>query len=311
MDIHLDIRNRDSRILLIGPTGPRILLDGQCRSARLQGRLCLICPEHCAFRIGTRATMQAFPGIRRPASAASGKADTATEEAPELKQLAGAVAHELNNVLTAVIGNLSLLEDGELVAGDSVSAIAAEALAAARRGVSLSERLEAFAGRMNLRPVQCDMNRLAMDVVPQLRETLKSTRVQLVLSPCGAIARVDGAMMKKAIMSLGAGITEVFQRAVDTLRLEIGSVERIDEHGSPLPSGLSVHTRLSCTGAGGRPDLIAAALRMPYAGARKSTGANWDLAAVAGFVRQSGGELVVSTCTEGRIDVDLYIPVGA
>ena len=80
------------------------------------------------------------------------------EKVEALVQLAATVAHELNNIFTAVSGNLSLLEDsfdhqshGKKVVGDVIQT--------ARRGIELSEKLQAFAGRQKLNRTQFDLNR--------------------------------------------------------------------------------------------------------------------------------------------------------
>src|SRR6185312_16968148 len=66
-----------------------------------------------------------------------------------LVQLAGTVAHELNNIFTAVTGNLSLLEPEAAAAPGQESTIR-DIGRAAERGIDLTSKLQAFAGRQRL-----------------------------------------------------------------------------------------------------------------------------------------------------------------
>ena len=71
------------------------------------------------------------------------------EKVEALVQLAATVAHELNNIFTAVSGNLSLLEDSFDHQSPSKKVVG-DVIQTARRGIELSEKLQAFAGRQKL-----------------------------------------------------------------------------------------------------------------------------------------------------------------
>ena len=78
-----------------------------------------------------------------------------TEKMTALVQLAGTVAHELNNIFTAVAGNLSLL-DREFK--DEQSDTYRDILRAAQRGIDLTSKLQAFAGRQRLNRRSIELN---------------------------------------------------------------------------------------------------------------------------------------------------------
>src|SRR5215471_1713484 len=121
------------------------------------------------------------PRFRRQAT----MSDTEKEEA--LVQLAGSVAHELNNIFTAVAGNLSLLE--ATLDHDSQKAnLVSDVIRTANRGIELSQKLQAFAGRQKLNRTHFDLNRSVADVTAQLKRTLlRNIDAELVLLPASCI----------------------------------------------------------------------------------------------------------------------------
>src|SRR5690348_7867505 len=75
-----------------------------------------------------------------------------------LGQLTGGVAHDFNNVLMAVLGNLDLIVQN-LGESQTVKRLADGAIQAAERGATLTRRMLAFARRQELRPEAVDVVR--------------------------------------------------------------------------------------------------------------------------------------------------------
>ena len=90
------------------------------------------------------------------------------EEIDPLVHLAGTVAHELNNIFTAVTGNLSLLESGVALEGGNAGVIS-DVLRTANRGIELSQQLQAFAGRQKLNRTLFDLNHSVATVITGLK----------------------------------------------------------------------------------------------------------------------------------------------
>ncbi|NQU72891.1 MAG: PAS domain S-box protein, partial [Rhodospirillales bacterium] len=86
-------------------------------------------------------------------------------------QLTGGVAHEFNNLLMVVLGNLELIEDGF---GDEEARrrLLETAKKAAIRGGDLTQRLLAFSRRQDLRAKSIDLNELVDGLVDMSRRTL-------------------------------------------------------------------------------------------------------------------------------------------
>src|SRR5260370_24010891 len=87
-------------------------------------------------------------------------------------KLTGGMAHDFNNMLGVIIGNIDLLRDlkGE---DRDIDQLTREALDAAFRGAALTRRLLAFARQQPLRPQRVDVNELVSAITRLLRRTIR------------------------------------------------------------------------------------------------------------------------------------------
>ncbi len=80
-----------------------------------------------------------------------------------LRRMAGGLAHELNNLFTAIAGNLQLIEYKPLPR-EMISEIIEDVLRAAARGVVLAQKLQAYGGHQELRPELFDLGEMVREV---------------------------------------------------------------------------------------------------------------------------------------------------
>jgi PAS domain S-box-containing protein len=102
-----------------------------------------------------------------------------SQQLAALGRLAGGVAHDLNNMLMAIIGYTEMLDRG-FPAGDPRRRDTAEVLASARRSADLTRKLLAFAQREVTRPIRLDVNKVIAGATGRLR-TLVGPTVELRL----------------------------------------------------------------------------------------------------------------------------------
>ena len=97
--------------------------------------------------------------------------------------LTGGMAHDFNNMLGVIIGNIDLLRDIKNHDPD-VEELTCEALDAAFRGADLTRRLLAFARQQPLQPQCVDVNTLVQGITRLLSRTLgEDIEISLHLSP--------------------------------------------------------------------------------------------------------------------------------
>ncbi len=116
--------------------------------------------------------------------------------------LAGGIAHDLNNILAAIIGYGELMER-EARASQRLAGDLAELLAAAQRGKKVVERILAFSRRQDSVRVPLDLVRALTDLKPMLRATLPAAiDIRFVVHPDAPRVRADATAVQQVVMNL-------------------------------------------------------------------------------------------------------------
>jgi signal transduction histidine kinase len=215
-----------------------------------------------------------------------------SEKTDPLVQLAGTMAHELNNIFTAVAGNLSFLESA-FDKDDSNSRLVDDVIRTANRGIELSRKLQAFAGRQPLKRVKVDMNQAVIHVVTALKKSiLRGVDVQLELARGECLVSADAEQLQAVLTELADNAaTAMNQRGRLALATSLVLVMERDVPG--LMPGHYVRLTVRDTGCGMEPDVAARALEPFFT--TKPGGKGWGLSQCAGFARQCGGQISLAS----------------
>ncbi|HXK19191.1 MAG TPA: PAS domain-containing protein, partial [Polyangiaceae bacterium] len=115
-------------------------------------------------------------------------------------RLAGGVAHDFNNMLTAILGNVDLAR--ELGSMDEARPLLDEIRVTAERSAALTAQLLAFARRQVIEPKVLQPNRLLQQLEPLLRRLLgERSSLTLALGGIGHV-RVDGSQFEQVVLNL-------------------------------------------------------------------------------------------------------------
>lgn len=227
-----------------------------------------------------------------------------SEKMTALVELAGAVAHELNNIFTAVTGNIALLED-ELP--PDTKARLGDVLRTAERGIALSSKLQAFAGRQPLRRRKVEVNSLVARVVRDIpAEALNGIHLRLSLSRTEAHCHVDEDKLRLSLEEILCNA-----RAAMPSGGRIIVETRLPGDGTtpPLRPGNDLMIAISDTGKGMDPQVAARAVDPLFSTKRPGIHAGWGLSACAGFVRQSGGYMTLASKPGVGTRVEIHLPL--
>jgi signal transduction histidine kinase len=229
--------------------------------------------------------------------------DIEKEEA--LVQLAGTVAHELNNIFTAVAGNLSLLEASLDEDGPKASLVG-DVIRTANRGIELSQKLQAFAGRQKLNRTRFDLNQSVARVIAELkRSLLHHIDVELVLLPASCIVAADEEKFQYVVEELVKnGAAAMNHRG--WIVITTSHVALLDSEVGRLQAGRYVRLSVRDSGGGMKPEVMRRALDPVFS--TRSGHQGWGLAKCAGFVRQCGGEIVLSSIKGQGTAAEVYFP---
>lgn len=235
-------------------------------------------------------------------------------------QLAGGVAHDFNNVLTAVIGTCDLMLLRH-TPGDSDYDDIQQIRANSNRAASLTRQLLAFSRQQTLRPEILQLPDVVSEVGPLITRLLGSKiqyRVQHArnLGP----VRADPQQLEQVIMNLAVNARDAIQSRGDgsgqisllTRRMEAKDVEKMGSDILPV-SDYTVMV-VQDSGGGIPPEVIPKLFEPFFTTKEQGKGTGLGLSTVYGIVKQSGGFIFVNNMknSDERITgarFTIYLPV--
>ena len=241
------------------------------------------------------------------------KAEEALRQSQKMEavgQLTGGVAHDFNNVLQIISGNLHLLQlQG---GGDPMMRKRLEmAIAAVERGARLSSQLLAFARRQPLQPVVSNLGRLVSRMDDLLRRTLgEAIEIVTVIGSGLWNTLVDPGQIENVILNLAINARDAMQGA-GRLTIEVGNTVLDEYYVNNLldvPSGQYVMLSVTDTGAGMTPDVLQRAFEPFFTTKREGEGTGLGLSMAYGFVKQSRGHIKILSEPGQGTSVKIYLP---
>jgi PAS domain S-box-containing protein len=220
-------------------------------------------------------------------------------------QLAGGVAHDFNNILTVILGNvqLSFAEVEEILPGAEELTSALEQIdIAAQRATTLTEQLLTFSRHQLTRPTVLDVNATLAAMGKMLRRLLtEDIGLTVSLYPALDPVKIDSGHLEQVIVNLVVNARDAMPRG-GQLTLE---TENVTFAGSPAANSVSAGTthvvlRVSDTGTGIDTATAERIFEPFFTTKRVGQGTGLGLSVVYGIVEQAGGHIMVeSTVGEG------------
>jgi PAS domain S-box-containing protein len=237
-----------------------------------------------------------FDQSERPVRMVGGMADVSSqhEMARQLRisqkmeavgLLAGGVAHDFNNVLTAIMGAATLLRAS--LAGKEHNRAHLDAIeSAAERGARLTRQLLAFGSKQMLEPAPLDLNTVVEGLSSMLRRLIPAAiRVELYLEPALPPVFVDAGQVEQIIVNLVLNARDAMpDGGALTLSTSIGA-------SGPRTIVLEVKD----TGVGMDVVTQARIFEPFFTTKQPGVGTGLGLSTVYGIVKQSGGTVTVSS----------------
>ena len=216
-----------------------------------------------------------------------------------LGNLAGGVAHDVNNVLTSITGLASLLLENT-AAGDPVRPDLVSILAACDRGHALTRNLLGFARKGKVQTGRISVNRAVREVVELLGRTLSKgvvLRTDLRADP----DEVDGdaAQLNQVILNLALNASDGMQGR-GTLTFTTTCAER---DGRPM-----LRLAVTDTGAGMDAETRARAFEPFFTTKAPGEGSGLGLFMVYGTVTNHGGQVELHSEPGRGTTVEVLLP---
>lgn len=227
--------------------------------------------------------------------------------------LAGGVAHEVNNMMSVVLGfGDFMLQDAELSAArrDDVQQI----MKAADRAAGVTRQLLAFSRRAFYQPAAYDLGAAVLAVEPALRRLLGVSR-SLNIDVAGAPeVWADASQLEQVLVNLALNARDAME---DDGTFSIGAVETEVRGGAwayggqSIPPGRYALLTVSDTGSGMDAETESRLFEPFYTTKTVGHGTGLGLAAVYGILRQNNGYITVESEVGTGTRFRLYLPLAA
>jgi signal transduction histidine kinase/DNA-binding response OmpR family regulator len=225
-------------------------------------------------------------------------------------KLTGGVAHDFNNVLQIISGNLHLLQAAlppEAVTQRRLSS----ATAAVERGAKLSSQLLSFARRQPLDPRVVNPGRLVRNMDELLRHALgEHIGIETIIAGGLWNTFVDPHHLENVILNLAINARDAMG-GEGKLTIEAGNAMLDDRYALLHPEvnpGQYVMLAVTDTGSGMSAHVEARAFEPFFTTKPEGQGTGLGLSMAYGFVKQSGGHIKIYTEPLLGTSIKIYLP---
>ena len=225
-------------------------------------------------------------------------------------RLAGGVAHDLNNLLSPILGYSEMLQE-ELESGSRQQGYVDMVHQAALRARDLVRQLLAFGRQQALVMETADLNQIVRSFVPLLRRTIREdVRIDLELPPTLDPVRVDVGQIEQVIMNLVVNAQDAMPEG-GAIRLATGALvldkDHADSHGDVQP-GPYVLLKVSDTGFGMSQEVREQIFHPFYTTKTDGQGTGLGLATTYGIIKQHGGHVNVDSAVGKGATFTIFLP---
>lgn len=222
-------------------------------------------------------------------------------------RLTGGVAHDFNNILTIVKGNLELYRELETVS--EKDAVVQEAHDASDRAVKVIAQLMAFSRQSTLQPRDIDLENLFGDLNQFLRPALPENIALTTLFPARKMSVwADPDQLSSAVLNLALNARDAMPEG-GRIKVHVAPADDTSVvMGDPLSRGTYTKIAVSDTGTGiSTKDLYR--VSDPFFTTKPTgKGSGLGLSMVRGFVEQSHGGLAIESTAGRGTTVSLLLP---
>jgi signal transduction histidine kinase len=225
--------------------------------------------------------------------------------------LTGGLAHDFNNMLAIILGNLDLARRRLAKGETGIDKFLNNALEGGRRAATLTQRLLAFARRQPLAPQPVDANKLVAGMSDLLHRSLgEMVQIEAVLAAGLWRTHADPNQLESAVLNLAVNARDAMP---DGGKLTIETANAyLDEEYTGQHAGVSagqyVLLAVTDTGTGMSAEVQEKAFDPFFTTKASGIGTGLGLSQVYGFVKQSGGHVKIYSEAGQGTTIKIYLP---
>jgi signal transduction histidine kinase len=228
-------------------------------------------------------------------------------------RLAAAIAHEFNNLLAVVVGNLRLAQE-EIARGDRrdearLNELTCDALDALVDGIAANRRILAIGRAQTLVPRVLDLGKSIEGIARRIERVVgKRIALEVAVPAQTLFVRVDESQLEACLLTLAVNARDA---DAGHIRLVVRE-ESLDADSQPLTEemrpGPYVCVVVEDDGKGMSPEVAELAMAPFFSTKSTEIGSGIGLSMAYGFARQSGGNLVIDSAEGAGARVTLLLP---
>ena len=225
-------------------------------------------------------------------------------------RLAGGVAHDFNNILTAIMGYSDVLLE-KLPGEDPLRRFPEGILETVDRASNLTNQLLAFSRRQDVQPEVLCLNDVVADMDRMLRRLIGED-VELIsnMEPTLGSVKADPVQLEQVLMNLVVNARDAMSRGgrltIKTSNVEL-DLDYVRRHVG-LEPGPYVLLSVTDTGLGMGPEVQAHLFEPFFTTKEKGKGTGLGLSTVYGIVKQTGGHIEVESAPGAGATFRVFLP---
>jgi PAS domain S-box-containing protein len=227
-------------------------------------------------------------------------------------QLAGGIAHEINNMMTVILGLAEFMNRSGPLSSTQQHDLA-EIGKAAGRGADMARQLLAFTRRQILQPKLLDLNATLARMGRLISQLMGADRrVSLHLSPDAGLVYADEGQLEQVLLNLSLNARDAMEAGG---QFTLASArERLDEEFAAAHPGIEIrsgdYVRITVTddGTGMDPETLERIFEPFFTTKAVGEGSGLGLATAYGIVKQSNGYIWADSTPGGGTSFRIYLP---
>lgn len=254
--------------------------------------------------VGVLCVGQDITGLRQK--------EVAIQQAQRIESLGlltGGVAHDFNNLMTVISGNLALVLEDPSISPDGIE-ILEDAVSAARDGTELTRQLLSYARKQPLEPQSVSSREMLSQVARLLTRTI-SPAITIELQDCSEelFCLVDNAQLESALINVCLNSRDSIANE-GLIRLAVSRKTLFGEEAESLQISPGKYVLISVedSGCGIEAETIDRVFEPFFTTKETGKGTGMGLSMVEGFCRQSDGTVLIESEPGVGTKVSLMLP---